>query len=439
MGSMFDGREFNSSPILEEPPWPPEDPGPPEPRPDDEPIGESSTWEPFDLGPYLRGEVTPLTPVVGVRRTDGQQLLYPGLEHAVIAHTAAGKTWFALASVTAELLAGNRVVYLHFEESTPASTIERLQRIGLPAPTIECGLRFVAPTRPARSLDALLAVSPTLVVVDGVNEAMVLHGVKIDLEGWSVVRRRLVEPFKAAGAAVLECDHLPLSADPLRGDAYGTVHKGAVIDGTRFALVRKERFGRGRRGRSLVYSTKDRPGQVELHGRDGDGSAVFLGTLIVDDTNTTPDFLTLYAPKSSADGPDEHDTGLAETVCATIAALPGHTVTSTRLLLAELRKTGDEFADAAVRDAVDDLIVAGRIVEVPGRRGARGYRAVVDTTITTSEPVRTTASDCVPPRPTQSGEPLSATASDCVPPAVGRDADAVARRSHRPSPARSAE
>ncbi|MBX7453399.1 hypothetical protein GR927_35920 [Mycolicibacterium sp. 3033] len=388
---LFGDRAF--APVIE-PDWPADDPGPPEPPgelasggTDDGP----TTWEPFDLGPYLRGEVHPLSPTVGVYRSDGQQLLYPNLEHAVIAHTAAGKTWFALACVTAELLAGHRVVYLHFEESSPASTVERLLRIGLSADVIAGGLRFVAPSKPARALDDLLAVKPTLVVFDGVNEAMVLHGVKIDLEGWSAVRRRIVEPFKAAGAAVLECDHLPLNADPLRGDAYGTVHKGNVIDGVRFALVRKERFGRRRRGRSLVYSTKDRPGQVEMHGRDSDGTAVFLGTLVVDDTDTTPDFLTLYAPKPATaaeagectvDPPDE----LRTAIVATLAGLTDRRVDSRRRLLTHLRKAGHPARDGLVRDAIDRLVVDGELIEEPGRNRSVGYRLPIDSSASQPSP-----------------------------------------------------
>ncbi len=170
---------------------------------DQPPGNKPAAWQPVsDLGPHLRGEIKPVTPTVGAYRTDGQRLLYPGLEHSVIAHTAAGKTWFALLCAAAEMLAGNTVVYLHFEESTPASTVERLQRIGIPADTIDRLLLFAAPSRPLRPawLDPLLAVQATLVIIDGVNEAMVLHGAKIDLEGWSAVRRRVVVPFKEVGA-----------------------------------------------------------------------------------------------------------------------------------------------------------------------------------------------------------------------------------------------
>lgn len=372
--------------------WHPDDPGPTEPAGQSESAGEdpdaATTWEPIDLGPYLRGEVEPITPSVGACRTDGQRLLYPGLEHAVIAHTAAGKTWFALACVTAELLAGNPVVYLHFEESSAASTVERLRQIGLAADLIQRQLMFVTPSKPLRHgwLDQLLARRPTLVVIDGVNEAMVLQGQKIDLEGWSMVRRTLIVPFKEIAAAVLECDHLPLSADPLRGDAYGTVHKGNVVDGVRFALVRKERFGRRRRGRALLYSTKDRNGQVELHGSDNDSGAVYLGTLVVDDTDTTPDFLTLYAPKPDEDKrPDASTVKPADAVYEVVAALAEHEVRSSDLLYAEVRKAGHQIKDKAIRDAAADLVVAGRFIEMSGRRGARGYRAVVPTSARDSD------------------------------------------------------
>lgn len=341
-----------------------------------------TTWEPVDLGPYLRGEIPPITPLVGARRTDGERMLYPGLEHAVIAHTGAGKTWFAIACAVPELLSGHTVVYLHFEESNAASTVERLKRIGLNDEMIQKQLLFVAPSKPARAewLLPLTASRPTLAVIDGVNEAMVLHGQKIDLEGWSSVRRRIVVPFKEIGAAVLECDHLPLSADPLRGDAYGTVHKGNVIDGARFALVRKKRFGRGRRGVAHLYATKDRPGSLGADAADDDGDNIYLGTLVVDDSpQGGPDFLTLYAPKAD-EVPDHNPAAqLAETVHGVIAALPDHTIGSMRLLFAEIRKAGHPIRDNDVRDAVDDLVVSRRLTEVSGRRGAKGYTAVLET------------------------------------------------------------
>ena len=55
----------------------------------------------------------------------------PGREHAVLGETESGKTWFALGCVVAELTVGHRVVYIHYEEADPGSTIERLQLLGV--------------------------------------------------------------------------------------------------------------------------------------------------------------------------------------------------------------------------------------------------------------------------------------------------------------------
>lgn len=359
-------------------------PPPDEPPPDDdaEPV-TLTTWEPVDLGPYLRGEVQRPEPCIGVYRSDGVQFLYPGREHSILGGTEAGKTWVALMCVAAELLRGNTVAYVHFEESDPGSTIERLRLLNVPDAAMVDRLRFAAPAQRVKPgwLAPLLEVRPSLAVLDGINEAIVLHGQKVDLDGWSLFRQEVIVPFKAAGAAVLGCDHMPISNDENRRDAYGTGHKGNILDGSRLMLVNKEPFGRGMRGRSQMHVTKDRPGQLRIKGKPGRTPGVtFIGTLVVDDSQSTgPDFIaSIYAPKDdeTTPGSDPH-AELAETVHGVLAALPDRQVASTRLLFAELRNAGHEYRDADVRDAVDDLIVTGRLTEVSGKRGAKGYQAVL--------------------------------------------------------------
>jgi len=73
---------------------------------------------------------------------------------------------------------------------------------------------------------------------------------------------------------------------------------------------------------------------------------------------------------------------LAAIVYTLIVAMPDHKVTSVRLLFAELRKGGQQVRDESVRSAVDDLLVAGLLTEVSGKRGARGYQAI----LTASQP-----------------------------------------------------
>jgi hypothetical protein len=145
---------------------------PPEPPAQDDEC-EPSTWEPVDLTLWLSGTIALPEPTLGLSRSDGLRLLYPGREHAVLGETESGKTWFALACVAAELSVGNIVVYIHYEEGNPASTIERLRLLDVDPALINSRLRFVAPSRPVRIewVEPLLTPEPVLVVHDGVNEA----------------------------------------------------------------------------------------------------------------------------------------------------------------------------------------------------------------------------------------------------------------------------
>lgn len=147
-------------------------------------------------------------------------------------------------------------------------------------------------------------IRPSLVVHDGVNEAMALHGVDIlAADGAAALRRILVTPCIRAGAATLSCDHVP-KAGSKPGIAFGSVHKGNAIDGARIMLENMEPFGRGLRGSSSVSITKDRPGHLRAHGTAGDAPGkTFMGVLAVNATANpfSPDdneFLTFYAPKT---------------------------------------------------------------------------------------------------------------------------------------------
>jgi len=348
---------------------------------------DGNTWEPVDLGPYLRGEVEVPDLSVGVYRSDGVQFLYGGREHYILGGTEAGKTWVADMCVAAELNRGNHVAYVHFEEADPGSTVERLRLLGVTDAMMTERLHFAAPTQPVRIgwLDPLLSVRPSLAVLDGINEGILLQGYKVDLEGWSMFRRHVVLPFNRAGIATLGCDHLPITNDESRRDAYGTVHKGNILNGARLMLVNKEPFGRGLRGRSQLYVTKDRPGRLRTHGTPTKTPGVtFMGTLVVDDTG--PDFIAkVYAPK-----PDEvvlpaggdPVTELMEILHAVVLAKSDSRVESKSRLLAAAKNEGHKIRRADGFEAINRLLEDGRLREV--REGRTTYLEAVPAPGTTA-------------------------------------------------------
>ena len=366
------------------PPPEPDEPYDPGPSDDDQVDGEPTTWEPLELSPWLNGEITQPRPTLGITRSDGLRLIYPGREHAILGETESGKTWLALGCVAAELSVGNTVVYIHYEEGDPGSTIERLRLLGIDTHTMSTWLRFVAPSRPVRAdwVKPLLHPVPTLVIHDGVNEAMSLMGADIkEVDGAATFRRQLVKPFRNAGAATIACDHMPINTIPGRRDAYGSVHKGNALDGARIMLENTAPFGRQMRGVSHVFVTKDRPGHLRTHGQPTKTPGkTYIGTLVVDDEAYGPDFAMLFfAPKDDEDkaGQVFKLAEVADIVYDVIAALPDHTVASARMLYAEMRRAGQLFRDTSIRSAVDDLLVAGRLTEMAGKRGAKRYRAVL--------------------------------------------------------------
>lgn len=385
---LFDGDERRNGTTYDDD-WPPPPDEPPADDDEREPTSgdaeEPTTWEPIDLEPYLSGDVEQPIPRVGLSRSDGVRLIYSGREHAVLGGTESGKTWFALACAAAELEAGNRVVYVHYEEGDAASTVERLRLLGVADVIVKQQLRFVAPSKPVRAgwLTSLLTPAPTLVIHDGVNEAMALHGDEIkDAGGASAFRRNLITPCTRTGAATLACDHIPLASDSTRRDAYGSVHKGNALDGARFLLENVEPFGRQMRGVSYVFATKDRPGHLRKHGRaTKTPGKTFVGTFVVDDSETvSPDFsVRFFAPND--DRPAESETNtladLAQIVHDVIAAQDDQTVASKRKLFAAMRAAGHSYSESATLNAVDDLVLARRVRELRGKRGALGYQAVL--------------------------------------------------------------
>lgn len=341
----------------------------------EEPRGAS--WKPIDLGPYLRGEIVMEEPSLGLARSDGIRLIYPGKEHTIIGEMECGKSWYCAAATAAEITRGNKVLYIHFEEGTPTDVIGRLQALGIPDDLILEHLAFVGPHEPVErfALAALLEVPPILVILDGVNEAMSLHNQAIrDEDGAAAFRKVLVKPFTRVGAAVLGCDHVVKDTEKRGRGPLGSIHKGNGLDGVLISLENKEPFGRGQKGRSSVYITKDRPGFLRQHGRSTkDVGKTFMGSLIVDDTRTYQPYLelTFLEPqdqeKTSEPTLTKEDADDAK-VLEQVTALTNQGVTvNTRLARSTVAGMSKDRIDAAL----DRLVIVGLLIETPGPSKAR--------------------------------------------------------------------
>jgi hypothetical protein len=347
---------------------------------DDGTEDEVDTWLPIDLGPYLRGEILRAQPELGAPRTDGVRMLYPGKEHAVIGEMESGKTFFALFHCAAELLAERHVVYIHFEESDPTDTVDRLVSLGCSPHEVLTYFHFVGPSQPIgkKQRSGLTRLGASIVVLDGVNEGMALHKADIrDENGAAEFRRIMVKAFTRKGAAVLSLDHVVKDRESRDRYALGSIHKGNAVDGAIFVLETAEAFGRGQRGRSHVFATKDRPGYLRRHGRVTKlPGKTFMGEFVLDDTRAFAPRLTVafYAPAKEEEGGDADPTGGIEGIDDGKALAAIGTLTGKALMATFTRiRAESHLQQRRCREALDRLVVAQRIIEISGPRGALIY------------------------------------------------------------------
>ena len=232
-------------------------------------IGHS--WLPVDLGPVLSGQWKPAKPTVG-RRSDNVGIFYPGKLHTISSESEAGKTWLALVAVFEELRAGNHVCYIDFEDDE-GGVVGRLLALQADPEWIRERFHYIRPTKALSDDDVkdlattIIGHQPTLAVIDGITEAMAMHGLnpsdnKDIVEFSNILPRKLAN----AGCATVCLDHVPKSTENRGRYAIGGVHKLNGLDGAAFTMESREPFGIGITGRSSIMIAKDRPGQLRKHG-----------------------------------------------------------------------------------------------------------------------------------------------------------------------------
>lgn len=316
------------------------------------------TWQPLDLSAVLSGTWTPPEPSVG-RRSDGVGLLYPGKVHTGSGETESLKTWLALSVAVDELVAGNDVVYVDFEDDE-GGIVGRLLALQVSAKVISERFHYLRPTEALGAgvhLDDLTAAvqdtSATLAVVDGITEAMTLHGLNmLDNRDVATFGRILPRRVAAMGPAVLCLDHVVKSTDNRGRYALGAVHKLNGLDGAALVLENRTAGGIGRTGRSTVRIAKDRPGQLRKHALPSSGGMFWLGDLVLTSHDEAFAEVTVDPPERSAS-----EGGRPTVVMAKIAAaLTEHSEMSGRQIQAVVKGNA-----RVVRDALALLQVEGYV------------------------------------------------------------------------------
>jgi AAA domain len=255
---------------------------------DVDPAARHPDWQPVDLGVLLRGEQLDPAPTI-LRRTDAEALLYPGRVHLVYGEPESAKGWLVLAACMEQMELGQSVVYIDFEDSA-GTAIARLQSLGASHEQIGNLFTYIRPDTPATAevVASIPGIGAALVVIDGVTEAMTMHGLELkDNADVAKFVELLPRPLAKMGAAVVLVDHVAKDANGRGRFAIGAQHKLAGIDGAAYSLEVVKPFGRGLSGISRLTVTKDRPGFVrpvsvygkrtgDVHLTSGDGGAVVV-------------------------------------------------------------------------------------------------------------------------------------------------------------------
>lgn len=245
------------------------------------------SWRPVDLSTVLSGAWQPSEPTVG-RRSDDHGLFYAGKVHTVSSESEGGKTWLAMSAVLDELGRANHVVYLDFEDDE-GGIVGRLLTLGADRDVLAARFHYLRPEDPLGSgihrddLDELMrSCRPTLAVIDGITEALTLHGLEANSNGdVATFGRMLPRRLAMFGAASVSLDHVTKSAEGRGRYSIGAVHKLNGVDGAAYVLENRTPFGVGLTGRSTLRIAKDRPGQLRKSALPSSGGMFWAGDLVL--------------------------------------------------------------------------------------------------------------------------------------------------------------
>jgi len=227
-----------------------------------------TTWSPVALDAVLQGEYLDPPPTM-LMRSDGVYMFYDGSVHTVAGESESGKTWLTLLAVLQLIGDGERCVFIDFEDRADR-VVGRLLALGATPTQVRDHFAYIRPDRPldddGRAQLAPALAGARLVIMDGVTEAMTMHGLDLNSNADSATFQGLLPRWVADhGPAVVLIDHVVKDKEKQDRHAVGAQHKLAGIDGVAYMVKMIKPFARGRLGEAAVEIAKDRPGWVREH------------------------------------------------------------------------------------------------------------------------------------------------------------------------------
>lgn len=319
-----------------------------------------STWQPVDLEAALRGESLDPPPTM-LLRNDGVPLLYQHGVHAISGESESGKTWVTLVAAVQLLADGQPVVFIDFEDRAER-VVGRLLALGAKPDDIRGLFRYIRPDRAldpqtARDLEPHLN-DAALAIIDGVTEAMTVHGFEINDNGDAARFYKLLPRWIAdRGPAVVMIDHVVKDPDKQGRYALGAQHKLAGLDAASYIVKVVQPFARGKIGVARIEVAKDRPGHVREH-----AAGKTIAEFTLDGTAGDHIVTATLAPPGAAtgreDGDDWQPTYLMRKVSRFVEAHPG------------ISQRGIEEAvkgkASTIRLAIELLVSSGHLRREPG-------------------------------------------------------------------------
>lgn len=340
----------------------------PDNGPDDVPSPERTSWWPRELTGVLSGEHDEAPPEF-LTRIDGSRLFYRGKVNGLLGESESGKTWIALLACAQALQAGQRVLYLDFED-TASGIISRLRALG----TSDDDLTRLAYIGPDETLhlaartdlrEALDQTRPDLTVLDGVNAAMTLLGLDLDNNKDAThFSQTLLRPLSSTDAAVIYVDHVPKNKDSRGKGGIGAQAKRAMTTGCAVLVDVLKPFGRGTSGKLRLTVDKDRAGMVRAICPD----AKSLGVALLTSDEITGRVRVTIEP--AGNGQDVKL--LMEQVCEYLKAVDNDSKENIAKGISKRRELVD--------DALATLLAHDHVAQVPAGSGFR-YRLVSAYTI----------------------------------------------------------